>query len=265
MSIVWFESVESTNNEIKKAISSGKKEKTAIAAFEQRGGYGRQGRSWSSPQGGLYLSLILMPFDHGVSTEHISSLTLAISLAVKRLLVSYGLDGQTRIKWPNDVLVSGKKISGISVELVDGAACVGIGVNIFEPNERRINEKEMPDHNKYKVSYLVKLLDDLPCETNVSSGVLTDPQKRFIQKIADTLLFEVYSVYNQWLKGGFPHLRDEYQACSALQGQTVRLLSLSDDILHEGTVCGIDDQGCLVLELSDGRLIHASSGEVHLI
>lgn len=264
MGIAWLESVGSTNAEIKDAISRGQSEKIAIAAFEQDKGYGRQGRSWSSPQGGLYLSLLLRPYDHGVSAQYISTLALIISLAVKRILVSQGLEEQTYIKWPNDVLVSGGKISGISVELVDGAACVGIGMNIFEPDENVAVIGEIPGHKRYQLCYLSSLLDCAPCEVKVLSGVLSNPQKEFIKNTADSLLYEVYSVYDQWLVGGFFHLRSEYLACSALQGQTVRLLSLANDILHEGTVCDVDEQGCLVLRLDDGGLVHVNSGEVHL-
>ncbi|MGI6105569.1 MAG: biotin--[acetyl-CoA-carboxylase] ligase [Raoultibacter sp.] len=265
MSIAWLESVESTNTEIKKAIAAGKPEKTAVASFQQTGGYGRQGRGWSSPVGGLYLSLLMRPFDHGVSSEAVSTLALAMSIALKRMLASLGVKKDIGIKWPNDILLKEGKLAGVSVELVDGAVCVGIGVNVFEPQETQDKSTKSAGQSKYHPVYLARYLQGEHFASVVSSGVLEPAQKECIQSIAGTLFHEVYSVYDQWLDGGFPSLRSEYQSCSYLDGRKVRLLSLTDDILSEGTVCDIDEQGRLVLRLDNGELAFASSGEVHLV
>ena len=265
MSFTWYESLESTNIEIKKAIAQNKAENTLFAAFRQTKAYGRQGRCWDSPLGGLYMSILLRPEDYGVSRKDIPTLSLAISIAIKRVLASRGLKQQTRIKWPNDVLLSGKKVAGISVELVEGAVCVGIGINVFRPYEKQSPTHDKVDQDCYKQAYLASFLEFNTKETQVLSDALSDVQKKIIQNLAKNVSAEVYSVYVQWIREGFSHLRNEYLESAALLGHKVRLLAISNNVLNEGTVCDINAQGALVLERDDGERMCASSGEVHLV
>jgi len=92
---------------------------TVIVADAQEKGRGRRGHVWLSPRGGLYASIIL---------RSDPLLSLRVGVAVARALQQAGI--VARLKWPNDVLVAGKKIAGILIEVADGTAIVGIGVNI---------------------------------------------------------------------------------------------------------------------------------------
>lgn len=129
-----FDSVSSTNDVARELAVSGASEGLCVIAREQTAGRGRQGRSWaSSPGEGLYLSLILRP---QVSASDSAMITLAAAVAVAETL---RLDFQAAadIKWPNDVLVRGRKICGILVEAaIEGNrlqyAVMGIGVNIAQ-------------------------------------------------------------------------------------------------------------------------------------
>lgn len=129
-----FDSVSSTNDVARELAASGASEGLCVIAREQTAGRGRQGRSWSSPPGeGLYLSVILRP---QVNASGSAMITLAAAVAVAETL---RLDFQAAadIKWPNDVLVRGRKICGILVEAaIEGDrlqyAVMGIGVNIAQ-------------------------------------------------------------------------------------------------------------------------------------
>lgn len=99
-----LEAVGSTNDEVKRALEAGEPEGLAVRARRQTGGYGRQGRAWASPEGGMYLSLLLRP---DVLPAQLPTLSLVTGLAVRRALASLvTLDEARRIKvkWPNDVI-----------------------------------------------------------------------------------------------------------------------------------------------------------------
>ncbi|MBQ3106698.1 MAG: biotin--[Eggerthellaceae bacterium] len=105
-----YDEVSSTNEVVKAALRAGEPEGLAVCARTQTGGYGRQGRVWVSPEGGLYLSLLLRP---QVPAEQLSMLSLVVGVAVRRACVS--LVGETSsdgilLKWPNDVVCSARPV-----------------------------------------------------------------------------------------------------------------------------------------------------------
>ena len=103
-----LESVGSTNEVIKRAIEDAEPEGLAIRAYRQTGGYGRQGRAWKSPRGGMYESILLRP---EVDMRELPTLALVVAIAVQRALASLVVDEQARrirIKWPNDVVLVGE-------------------------------------------------------------------------------------------------------------------------------------------------------------
>jgi len=125
-----FDEIDSTNSTAKEFAQAGAEEGTIIIARKQHHGRGRFDRIWQSPDGGVYLSIILRP---RISIEKISLLPLVTALAVVRTMTLYGLN--LNIKWPNDVLVNGKKITGILLESeIKGDeiiyVVVGIGMNL---------------------------------------------------------------------------------------------------------------------------------------
>src|SRR5713101_1771541 len=133
-SLLRFDSVSSTNDVARELALAGASEGLCVIAREQTAGRGRQGRSWSSPPGeGLYLSLILRP---QVTASASAMITLAAAVAVAETL-RLGFHAAADIKWPNDILVRGRKICGILVEAaIEGDrlqyAVLGIGVNIAQ-------------------------------------------------------------------------------------------------------------------------------------
>ena len=274
LKIACFDQIGSTNDYIKEAISRAEPEWTLVTSLEQLCGYGRQGRSWVSPQGGLYLSILLRPFEHSefakqFGIQHISTLSLVLSIALTRLAAQLGVDQQVQIKWPNDVVRASikraqqgnasklEKLGGISVELLGEALCVGIGLNVFRPLG-----KNTPS-GKYQAAYIGELGDTN--NSALSSQGMNAEQLSYMEEVFALLLLEVRSVYNQWLVEGFLPFRDEYRSKSFLQGQAIQVLSLTNDILYEGVVCDVDADGLLCLQKKDGSIVRAHSGEVHLI
>jgi BirA family transcriptional regulator, biotin operon repressor / biotin---[acetyl-CoA-carboxylase] ligase len=127
-------SIVSTSDRLKGLARAGAPEWTVVLADTQTGGRGREGRAWTSPPGGLYLSALLRP-----RLEKLGLLPLAAGLAVAEAAGELGVAAQ--LKWPNDVLASGRKLAGVLAEAASGTSGVewvvlGIGVNVsLDPAE----------------------------------------------------------------------------------------------------------------------------------
>lgn len=255
-----LESVGSTNEVIKRAIENGEPEGLAIRAYCQTGGYGRQGRAWKSPRGGMYESILLRP---KVDMRELPTLALVVALAVRRALAGLVAQDEARricIKWPNDVVlveeraaapsVKGlySKLAGISSEVHAGGVCVGIGVNVEPPHERmEISGKNAP-------AYLTDLGFGFTCEHEAA-----------VNEVGDAVLAAFESLYAAWCEGGFSALAAEFAEHSMLEGRFVRMANQVGDVVHEGTVQGVDAAGRLLLADGQGRTIAVASGEVHLL
>jgi BirA family biotin operon repressor/biotin-[acetyl-CoA-carboxylase] ligase len=119
--IVRFNKVESTQDKAKELI--GERRPVAVTALSQEKGRGRQGRNWYSPEGGLYVSLLLFP------TARVTSIPLLASLTIIRTLEHYGFS-KLSIHWPNDVLLKNRKVCGIVCERYQEAVICGVGLNV---------------------------------------------------------------------------------------------------------------------------------------
>ena len=124
----WHDELGSTSDRVKALARDGAPEWTVVLADVQAGGRGREGRRWVSPAGGLYLSVLLRP-----RSPQLSLLPLAAGVAVAEAAAELGV--ATELKWPNDVLVSGRKLAGILAEAASSPSGVewvalGIGVNV---------------------------------------------------------------------------------------------------------------------------------------
>lgn len=252
-------STPSTNLLIKEAIAAKKPEGTAVMALQQTAGYGRQRRQWASPVGGLYLSLLLRPSEVEKTRNDTATLSLVLSLVVKETLEKLGAKIPLSVKWPNDVLCDQGKLSGIYLEAIDGALCVGLGINLF------VSNKKMPLEGKYAQAYASVITNEDDVCHEVPSEGMNEEQLAFFETVAANLLSEVVFAYSQWLVLGFEPFQENYRAANSLQGKTIQLVSQANGILYEGTVQDVDAQGCLCLRTEDGKVVHAHSGEVHLL
>lgn len=287
----------STNDEIKHALAAGETEGIVVRARRQTGGYGRQGRSWTSPEGGLYASLLLHP---EVNSAVLPTLSLVTSVAVRKALVRFLPEHERNcvlIKWPNDIVYrpsadkSGQtfggpssaasdqmdqdaadlelpsapafhKLCGISLESHAGGVCLGMGVNVFAPGvSKSVGGKNVP-------VYLAELAESAdatehlgPAESRSSVWQSTD---ELIDEVFASIMKEFVPVYERWQKEGFAPFAECYREHAALSDRLVRVMDRAGVVVTEGQAEGVDDDGRLVLRSADGSLSFTQSGEVHL-
>jgi BirA family biotin operon repressor/biotin-[acetyl-CoA-carboxylase] ligase len=131
-----FARTDSTNTRARELAAAGAPHGTVVTASEQTAGRGRQGRTWAAPPGkALLYSAIVRPLE-----EHHVMLPLAVPLAVCEAAEQLNPDLECKVKWPNDIHVNGRKLSGVLIEArpQDGWAVIGVGLNLF------IQEDEFP-------------------------------------------------------------------------------------------------------------------------
>lgn len=274
-----FEEVSSTNNLVKAAIDDGDVEGLVIRALRQNAGYGRQGRGWRSPEGGLYCSWLLRP---NVPSAHLSTLSLVVGLAVQAAcqdcVSTLGgiFESKTiAVKWPNDVVVvtegeSGfKKLCGISTEAYHGGICEGIGINVFPPAASHegtasgsVHAAELGASNDTgRIPFHLSSFRR-PNDVSVFEE-LTHMQA--LDQVFESLAAHLVPAYERWCQEGFAPFVEAFNAYNILTGQFVELVSNSGAVLQQGTVQGVNNDGTLRLLQPDGSEIAASSGEAHVL
>ncbi|HLL08245.1 MAG TPA: biotin--[acetyl-CoA-carboxylase] ligase [Nocardioidaceae bacterium] len=229
----------STNAELARLARAGAPQGTVVVAEHQSAGRGRLGRSWDTqPRAGLTFSLLVRP--DGVAAGRWPWLPLLAGVAVAET-GRREAEVDTALKWPNDVLVGGRKLAGVLLERVEGpagaAAVVGIGLNV---SARR---------------------DELPAEATslaLEEGTMLDRSV-----LLRALLRTFGALYTDWVRtGGDPAhgLADAYTRRCATLGRTVTV-DLPDGGKLTGLARSVDDQGRLLVD-SAGRLAALSAGDV---
>lgn len=249
--------IASTNIEVKRAIDEGEPEGLVVRADRQTGGYGRQGRTWQSPEGGLYFSMLLRP---NVDPSQLSMLALVAGMAVRRALarlVGAQAAPLINLKWPNDIVVVGiqpgvafAKICGISSEARKGAVCVGVGVNVHRPADARPAETG-------SIKNIPVYAADLP-----NAGTL---QEGLRDRVFNLIMEEFVPLYGQWCTQGFAPFADEYAQHDALRGKRIDVVDRAGEPLASGVASGIGSDGCLLVASPDGRVTSVASGEAHIL
>lgn len=215
----------STNDDAAALARRGEPEGTVVVADAQTAGRGRLGRGWVSVRGlNLYMSVLLRP---AVPPGAAPQLSLVAGVAVARAIEAEGVE--TRIKWPNDVLLGGRKVCGILTELEAEAdrvefVIVGIGVNL---NSR-------PEHFPPE-------LRDIATSVGLAAG---RPVER--ARFAARLLGELEHCYDRYIEAGFGALAGEWNGRSALTGRRVTVAGAARDAVS-GSCAGIDGDGALLL------------------
>ncbi|HEX9880718.1 MAG TPA: biotin--[acetyl-CoA-carboxylase] ligase, partial [Candidatus Binatia bacterium] len=202
--IHWFETVNSTNVQAHALARQGAPEGDLVIAEEQTHGKGRLGRNWSSPSRlNLYLSLILRP---NLPPAHAPQITLMAAVAVADTVQSFG-PFPLEIKWPNDVLVGGRKIAGVLTESSsDGTrvffVILGIGVNLNFPRE------QMPEEIRDKATSLIELMQK-PVDRNAFAG---------------RLIHNLDQCYGSLEASGFDEIARRWDGYFRLRGERVRVV-----------------------------------------
>jgi len=222
--IHWFDTIDSTMTEAARLAAGHCAHGTTVVAEEQTAGQGRHGRSWHSERdAGLYVSVVLR---FPLAPEALPVLTLALGLAVQDAIArATGVDCDLR--WPNDVLVNGKKCAGILVQLIDGAAIAGIGINV--------NQTVFPPE-----------LAGIATSLCLASG---QPHSR--EDLLVQLIETVDSFGRILVEDGKDEILRLYGRSSSFV-QERRVVVEQEGSVLEGTTEGLDPSGFLILRKLDG-------------
>ena len=259
--VVNFSEIGSTNERVKAALAAGHTEGYTVRAQKQTGGYGRQGRLWTSPEGGLYQSVLLRPKRN---LAEYPTLGFVMALAIRSTLLHMAEQPESamKVKWPNDIMVDDDKIAGISMEASAGGVCLGVGVNMFHPAKTA----DLLSDGKYRPAFFEDLAITYTDGGSISFGssFFYANQQEAIAAVGDAILSTFEYCYGIWQEKGFSPFMAEYKSCSYLQGKRVRMALLNGATIVEGTVVGVDENAMLLVD--DGTQVMAvNSGEAHVL
>ena len=241
--VFYREETESTITWAKEAAKAGSREELDGALFlaeAQTGGKGRMGRVWTSPPGqNIYMNLLIM--EPEISPMNAASLTLVMGLSVAQAATEV-TGKKAGIKWPNDVVMSGKKICGILTEMqISGNMpkyiTIGVGINV--------NQKEFPEELQDKATSLMLETGEILVREEVAVKTLEYFEKNY-EKFLETQ--------------DLSRLKAEYEALLLNQNQPVRLIEKG--VESRGIARGITEKGELLVEFETGEIRKVLSGEV---
>lgn len=241
--IHFFEEVDSTNLYAAERARQGAEEGEVVVADCQRRGRGRLERVWESPPGrNLYVSVILRP---AIEPAVSPLITLTAGVAAAEALSRY-CSGAISLKWPNDVLIHGKKVCGILTEMrLRGAGVdfiiVGIGINV------NMKPEEFSEPVRASATSLSMELGRDLSRTEVAAELLTRFDKW----------------YGVFMKEGFQRVRQAWLALSGMMGRHVQVLS--KESVESGRVTGLGEDGALLLFNDERKERRIIAGDVVLM
>ena len=224
----YLKTIDSTNFYAKKLLEVGAEEGTIVVSDIQTKGRGRKDRSWSSPSGGLWFSIVLYP---DIPPQNAMNVTMTASISIAQgIEKTTGL--QPEIKWPNDLLIKNKKVCGILTELdaeMDkiNYAIIGIGINVNN------------EINKNLVNIATSIFDEIG--ENVSRVALL---KSILESFDEN--------YCKFKHNDFDFIKKTWFSYSKIFGKKVQLKCEGSTV--EGVVENIDESGCLILKTAEGSV-----------
>ena len=229
---IRLEAIDSTNSYAKLHIDD-LADRSVVHALRQTSGRGRLNRSWVDlGEGNLFLSIVLKPSD--VFNEVYTHLTQYLSVCLCKVLSQYGVEAQ--IKWPNDVLIDGKKIAGIlSESVIQGGrfkgVILGIGVNL-----------------NAKANDILNIPDKVATSLNIEVGKNVDADC-FRKQLLDVFFFN----YENFLSMGFEMIKNDYISRNCFIGKDINIQVF--DRIESGFAKSVNDKGELVLRKDDEDLV----------
>jgi BirA family biotin operon repressor/biotin-[acetyl-CoA-carboxylase] ligase len=220
----------STNDDAKRAAETGAPEGLVVWALTQTAGRGRQGRAWQSPEGNLYFSVLLRP---PLPKRAWGNYSFVAALAISEVVRGFLPDAIVELKWPNDVLAQGKKISGILLESGGDFLIAGIGLNV----------QNIPENPLYPATSLAAEKSNLPPLEDVLNAILES--------------FNVW--YVRMNEKGFAPIRAAWLAEARKGNLRVRLPDKTELV---GEFVDLDSEGNLHLRLQDGTERNINAGDV---
>ncbi len=224
----------STNADVMRLAQKGERRHLLIAEY-QESGRGRRGKEWISPLGASIAMSVLWTFDAGMET--LEGLSLAVAVLVIDALHACSYSNGLGVKWPNDILLEGRKLAGILIEIAGnpGGPCsvvIGIGVNVKMPYsmDERINQ-----------SY-----------TDLSRHFEQNPDRN---KIVAALASSLTAGLTQFAKEGFAPFQQAWEQLDVYKGRRVDIISGKNKMT--GVSAGVDGSGALLLDTAEGRRVIA--------
>ncbi len=240
--VEYYPEVASTNEEARQLAQAGCAEGTVVVADAQNGGKGRMGRGWFSPRAkGLWFSVVLRPPVNPMETPQV---TMVAAVAVAAALREH-TGVRAGIKWPNDILVKGRKICGILVELNAEADRVnfmvaGVGLNV---NVAR---------------------DEFPPEVRDTATSLLQETGRHVPRVPlfRAVLAQLDRWYGRWLEEGFASVLDAWRRLCVTLDCPVTVHTMRDSF--HGHALDVDETGALLVRTPEGQIKRLLAGEVTL-
>lgn len=240
-SVIYFDSIDSTNTRAKLLAAQGAPHGTILLAEHQTGGRGRLGRSFLSPAGtGIYLSVILRP---NCPPDQIMHLTCAAAVAMCNA-VEQTAGFRPRVKWTNDLVHEKRKLGGILTELgldnrgLVSYAVIGIGLNCNQE------------------------LSDFPPELQSLAGSLSMfAMKNISRSVAAAAMIQSLSDMDQQLLTGKDQIMERYRSDCMTIGQEISLIKADGSTRH-GKAVDVDENGGLIVQFESGQTETVTSGEV---
>ncbi len=242
--LLSYDELDSTNDEARRLAEGGGAHGAVVWAKRQTEGRGRMGRLWVSAEGNLFCSILLAPH---CDTETAAQLSFVAGLAAVETLAPILPDGGAlTCKWPNDILLDGKKIGGILLESFETAdmtpgqnrmvrwVVVGVGINI----------------------------DSCPENTDIPATFLKDAGVEIISAkiVLSRFIHHFITEYDLWANKGFAPIRKRWTEYAFRQGKSIEVRLPKET--HTGIFEGIDATGHLTLKMRDGKRMSISAGDV---
>lgn len=240
--IHYEESVETTQKIARTLANDGVPEGTLVVAEEQLGGKGRLMRNWYSPKfSGIWMSLILRP---KIPFHQAPQLTLIAAVAVAQA-IEHTTSLKPQIKWPNDILINRKKVTGILTELQAESdrvhsVIIGIGINVNQ------EKSDFPEE-----------LQEI-----ATSLLIEDGKKVSRARVIQEVLVRLEALYEQFLDEGFLPIKHLWESYAISLGKEIKATTVNDTIV--GKAIGITDEGVLLVEDRSGKVHSIYSADIHI-
>ncbi len=229
----WYARLPSTNTFLKErlALDGRLPSGTVVAAHEQTQGRGRREREWLSSSGENLTFSVLLRGKY--NPRHLPSASMAAAVAVAEMLESEGL--KPVLKWPNDVLVNGKKICGILSEGIIGGVIIGIGLNVNMQNAEHIDQP-------------------------ATSILMEAGKRRDVDELLGKLLKHLSVRLDEWAQGGFSNVRKSWESKIPNIGKPVAVRD--GTAIRTGTLAGFGADGELLLRDENGAIRSVWAGDL---
>lgn len=237
VAIEVHELLDSTNAEARRRASAGLFQDLWIFARRQSGGRGRRGRAWISEEGNIFGTRLIDP---KCAPRHVAELSFVAALATHKAVVAAMPDQADRItcKWPNDVLVGGRKVSGMLLEGEGGSPVVAVGIGI--------NVTHFPDGT------------ETPATSIAAEGGQAD-----VELVRQALVAGFEHWLAVWREEGFQSIRQAWLERASGYGQRIRVRLEAREFF--GKFSDLDTDGALIVTTDDGIIERVAAGDVFLL